>query len=644
MLSSNLQAKFVVPVSALVLLTTLALVAVISISKSRAIEQATQGEIKEKLASIGQILAVTDTIMLDRVKASMKLLMERGRNRGSAHAGAAVDVNGKTVPDLMLGEQPQANRFELVDGLVASQGGTATVLSKAGDDFVRVSTNVMKDGKRAIGTLLDPNGPAIKAIREGKAFYGQVDILGNPFLTGYEPILDSSERLVGIWYVGYKVDMQSLQESIARSRILKGGFIALVDDKGTIRFHSDNVSDALAQQVAQQGAGGERGWQVQRQAFPAWGFTMVAAYPQDEVSGHVREEVLTVVIVGVLLGGVLIGLLAWLSRRLVINPLSEAVAAARKIADGDLSSPIPVEREDEIGTLLMALNHMQASLRQMIGSINDNAGRIAELSSSLSSTSSAVASQSGQQSDAASSAAAAVEELTASIEHVSGNAHASYTLAQEAGELAQRGGGIVDQASVEMRNIAESVNASSQRIVLLGEHSAKISAIAGVIREIADQTNLLALNAAIEAARAGEQGRGFAVVADEVRKLAERTANSTEEITAMIAAIQSETGNAVKTMHEGQERVKAGVAMAEGAGRAMSEISGGAKRVVDAVNSISAALLEQSASSSLIAANVENIATMSEKNAAAIQDVAQASGLMRESASSLQAAIAQFRL
>jgi len=186
MYSRSLQAKFAFPVSALIVVTTLLLVTVISVGKRNGIEQSAQNEMQEKLSNMGRVLGVTDAIMMERVKGSMKLLMERGGSIGASRQGDLVDVGGKMVPDLVFGGQAQANRFELVDGVTSSQGGTATLFSKAGDEFVRISTNVKKDDKRATGTLLDPNGLAIKAIREGRAFYGQVDILGNPFLTGYD--------------------------------------------------------------------------------------------------------------------------------------------------------------------------------------------------------------------------------------------------------------------------------------------------------------------------------------------------------------------------------------------------------------------------------------------------------------------------
>ena len=203
-----------------------------------------------------------------------------------------------------------------------------------------------------------------------------MDILGTPYLTGYEPMLDSQNRIVGVWYVGYKVDMQALQESIAKSRILNTGFIALLDDRGMVRFHSDNVPPAVALRVAN---GSAHGWVTKTETFIPWGFVMVAAYPTDEVSGTVKREVFTVVAAGVVLGGILIGLLIWLARSLVISPLTEAVAIAGKIANGNLAATVITQREDEIGVLLKALNHMQESLRQMIERITSNTASIGEL-------------------------------------------------------------------------------------------------------------------------------------------------------------------------------------------------------------------------------------------------------------------------
>jgi methyl-accepting chemotaxis protein len=200
------------------------------------------------------------------------------------------------------------------------------------------------------------------------------------------------------------------------------------------------------------------------------------------------------------------------------------------------------------------------------------------------------------------------------------------------------------EAAAEMGRIAESVTESAQLIGNLGESSAQISAMVGVIREIADQTNLLALNAAIEAARAGEQGRGFAVVADEVRKLAERTANSTLEITAIVEGIHRDTLGVVAHMEESSEWVRGGVELTNQAAGSMAEICTGTSRVVAEVGNIFGALQEQSGSSNAITADVEKIAGMTEETVRVAEEIAQEAQNLEALAGALQHEVREFRL
>ena len=191
---------------------------------------------------------------------------------------------------------------------------------------------------------------------------------------------------------------------------------------------------------------------------------------------------------------------------------------------------------------------------------------------------------------------------------------------------------------------AATVTSAANEIAQLETRTRDISSIIDVIKDVADQTNLLALNAAIEAARAGEQGRGFAVVADEVRKLAERTATSTREISTMIAAIQTDTRGAVATMRAGVEQVGRGVELANQAGAATREIHAGAGQVVTMVNTISSTLHEQSQASAAVAGNVEHIASMAEQNGKAIMGAAAAVEHLHELADTLNHSASQFRL
>lgn len=170
-----------------------------------------------------RLLGVIDAIMAERVKSSMALLRDYGGKLGTPIQGEKIRVNERDVPELFLGDVPIANQFDLVDKVTAIMGGTATIFSRDDAEYVRISTNVMTPTGRATGTVLAPQGAAIKEIQQGKPFYGLVDILGNPYLTGYEPIVDSSSKIVGVWYVGYKADLQELFTAVQKSRVLKKG-------------------------------------------------------------------------------------------------------------------------------------------------------------------------------------------------------------------------------------------------------------------------------------------------------------------------------------------------------------------------------------------------------------------------------------
>ena len=228
--------------------------------------------------------------------------------------------------------------------------------------------------------------------------------------------------------------------------------------------------------------------------------------------------------------------------------------------------------------------------------------------------------------------------------HVSDSSAAAKEIAQDSLNKAKEGGLVIENTVREMMAMAGTVRSTSSAMELLGKRTDEIGGIAGVIKEIADQTNLLALNAAIEAARAGEQGRGFAVVADEVRKLAERTTKSTAEIAEVIAAIQSETRSAVSDMHQVVEQVGNNADGARDAGVSITQIRESSSRVVDVSSDIATALKEQSTANELIAKQVEVIASMSEENTAAMGEAKQASSEMKRLSTEMNALANRFRV
>ena len=336
--------------------------------------------------------------------------------------------------------------------------------------------------------------------------------------------------------------------------------------------------------------------------------------------------------------------LAWIIGRSVTRPLAETVKIAQAIANKQLDISVPRGGDNEVGQLLAACRQMRDALNETLLLVHRNSSEVTSAAMQLRENAGHIRHASQQQSEAASAMAAAVEELTTSIDQVSHRTQAVQNDVDHAHEQSISGKKIVSHTAEEMRKIADKVRASAQMTRQLGERSQAIDSIVAVIRDIAEQTNLLALNAAIEAARAGEQGRGFAVVADEVRKLAERTAQSTQQIGEMIGAIRNEIEIVVQDMQEGETHMQGGVELAEKAQQAIDAITQSTASIHRAVNDISHALQEQTTASMDVSRNVEHVAQMSEENSSAVGQTADSAQHLQHLAQQLDDVVKQFNL
>ena len=347
-----------------------------------------------------------------------------------------------------------------------------------------------------------------------------------------------------------------------------------------------------------------------------------------------------VVAIGVLLA---VGLGIFISRS-INNPLKKSVDFAKSVADGDLSQRIDLNRKDEIGDLTTALNGMVGNLTKVIENVKTAANNVASASTQLYSTAEQLATGSEEVASQASTVATSAEEMAATSTEIARNSGMAAEGSKHANDSATTGANVVKATVDGMNRIAERVKDTAKTVESLGSRSDQIGEIVGTIEDIADQTNLLALNAAIEAARAGEQGRGFAVVADEVRALAERTTKATKEIAQMIKAIQHETKGAVQSMEEGVKEVGKGTEEAAKSGQALQDILNQINSVTAQINQIASSAGQQTNTTTEISNNINKITNVVTEAAKGAQESARAAATLSTLAEEVLKIVGQFKL
>lgn len=349
--------------------------------------------------------------------------------------------------------------------------------------------------------------------------------------------------------------------------------------------------------------------------------------------------------VGILLIAIVssIAISLWLGGK-IINSLKQTINIAKRIASGDLTGAIAVNGHDEIAELELALRDMQSNLHDIVSGIMSAVDGLQAMSQSLTGSSSTIVYGISQQHKAATTMAAAIEQMSMNIQVINTHALSADEAMKDSNHLAIEGKRVLLNVKDSMRRIESSSQETRNVVESLGKESEQISNIINVIKGIADQTNLLALNAAIEAARAGEQGRGFAVVADEVRSLAARTASSTLEITAMINAIQSGVAGAVSGMQLGVALVGDGGVLAASAEKAVEQSVAKISEVTVMVSEMSSALREQRTASEMIAKEVHHIAEMGEQNNAASANTTEAIARLNDLSINIQKMVSRFNI
>ncbi|MCF9005317.1 HAMP domain-containing protein [Pseudomonas syringae] len=539
----------------------------------------------------------------------------------SLQADKPVTVAGTSTPGLFLRDAALNNDFTEVDEFRSMTAGVATIFVRSGDDFIRISTSLSKqDGTRAIGTVLDRKGAAYERLIAGQSYVGKAVLFDRYYMTQYSPVRDSSGKIIAALFVGFDyTDAQKTQfDNLKNFRIGSTGSLALLDEKGTWLVPPAGVKslDGAAKSVAELASkpgkaqfwdDGDDNYYSVGQPFAGGPWTVIASMPRKEIS-EVTWHVGTQLAIGSLLAMIIAVVSAiWLLRS-KLRPLSELVRQADALGAGDLSVRLNVTSNDEIGQLSGSFNKMSEALSSMVSHIRTAAQEVSSRANALSGLSGGAFEGMEQQSGEITSMAGAVEEFSATSMNIADNMGNTERLAQENAQQTRIGRTSMEEASSSLQQIATSLSSTAKVIDTLGQRSQEIGSIVGVITSIADQTNLLALNAAIEAARAGEQGRGFAVVADEVRSLASRTREATDEISGMIASIQQETGNAISTMQQGNTLMQEGLSLNAKVASALAQIDEQSRSAGHQFAAITTATQEQSSTATMLSSNLQSIA------------------------------------
>jgi methyl-accepting chemotaxis protein len=349
-------------------------------------------------------------------------------------------------------------------------------------------------------------------------------------------------------------------------------------------------------------------------------------------------------IIAVLLALLFGVLAAWIITRQITRPLQDTLGAVQRIAEGDLTASVRVDRRDEMGQLQQGIQHMATTLRELIGGIRDSVTQIASAAEELSAVTEQTSAGANSQKSETDQVATAMHEMSATVQEVARNAEQASQAANDADGQARLGDQVVAEVISQIERLAAEVGRSSEAMTGLQQESDKIGSVMDVIKSVAEQTNLLALNAAIEAARAGEAGRGFAVVADEVRGLAQRTQKSTEEIEALIAGLQSGTQQVAAVMRNSRNLTDSSVELTRKAGDSLGSITLAVSNIQSMNQQIAAAAEEQSAVAEEISRSILSVRDVSEQTASASDETAKSSAELARLGGQLQSMVSRFRV
>jgi diguanylate cyclase (GGDEF)-like protein/PAS domain S-box-containing protein len=337
--------------------------------------QKTKEAAQQETQKLEYVLDLSKSLVIEQVYSSMELLKQQSLNSGAPNINGVIKLKGEMIPKLNFGQLSQTGLTELVDGISNLGNGTATIFVKHKNTFIRIATNVKdKNNKRAIGTRLDPKGKVIHFLNAQQSFYGVVDILGEPYITGYEPILDNQKQVIGAWYVGYKVDLSALDQAIKKWTFLEKGFAVITDYNNNVRFLSNRISTETATQALKNL---DNRWLITDKNISEWNFHAYILLPLKDAYLSSLTPLYPLLVLGGLFGVLLMVMAQNGIRRFVLLPLGgdpeTASRLVKSIEQGNFEDDLITAEPD---TLIDNMVKMRSRIRQMVNEINEKSDRL----------------------------------------------------------------------------------------------------------------------------------------------------------------------------------------------------------------------------------------------------------------------------